>query len=108
MAQGVDPGVPALDIAVDAGGIQVGFRITAQHAQAPLRIERPIGTEHAAFGALFQTAVAMFAVELAVATDGLQPESALGIRVVEVARFGRHAGGREAWCVPLIKAYQQA
>ncbi|MNN09657.1 hypothetical protein D3C81_1225470 [compost metagenome] len=43
LVQRVDAGVPALDVAVDAGRVQIGFRIAAQYAQTPRRIQYPVG-----------------------------------------------------------------
>ena len=39
LMQRINAGVPALDVAVDTAGVEIGFRITAQYTQAPRRIQ---------------------------------------------------------------------
>ena len=105
--QCVNTGMPALDVAIDAGRVELGFRIAAEHAQTPCRIQCPVSTEHTALGALFETAAAVFAIELAVAADALQPEATARIRVVQVARFRGHAIGCQHGRLALIETDQQ-
>src|SRR5450830_39521 len=77
LAQGVDTGVPAVEATGETLAFEVRVRLAAENAEAPFAVERPVGTQHQAPGALSQSMVAVGAVESGGVTQALNPEPAV-------------------------------